>query len=59
VDTKRKKCPECNWVGGDHAASCPEQETDEVEVAEVENYGSESEFEETEEYDDELEFDED
>jgi hypothetical protein len=50
----KSKCPECRWVGGDHAEDCltgAEQE--------VENYGSEVENEPTEEWDDELEDDDD
>ena len=53
----KSKCPECKWVGGDHAQECLLGADQEIE--EVENYGSESEDEETEEYDDELEFDDD
>jgi hypothetical protein len=58
---KRKKCPECNWVGGDHANNCLLGAE-----AEFEDYGLEAdesddelEFDEEPEFGDEREFDED
>ena len=51
------KCPECRWVGGDHAQDCLLGA--EAEEEETENTGSELEVEPTEEWDDELEDDDD